>query len=414
MTDAMPGRDEPDGGRGNGLFALSYETLTDLDAALALAMLEVFREEGVAARISVSSPASRTGQRRLWVDAAELDLARAVLDTRLPMLRAEQRAHRMRSSELRQERDETGQNSSRGRSAPPEGGDVDAGAAGTSQSDTSDSGHERDGASDAEDRDDAAERGHSAGPTDADASDRADTEAATGAETAGSGRDAEPNEPTASPGFQLDSRREQEIWEELVASFNEPSAGTTHDWPERENLSDGEDPPRADSDTDPPGRGDAPEEDGREGPREDASGEPSGGTSTLEPRPAPPVNPMPPLNSTPRRPPRSGSDGTGDTTSGTGRGPRDWSPEEPEEDEHYVPPTPPPLPSMDTTTKLAWVAALGGPTFLVVAALLRPDYLKGWPAALSVLLFLGGFVTLVTRLKDRDDDDDDPHGGAVV
>ncbi|MER5865615.1 hypothetical protein [Kitasatospora sp. NPDC002040] len=87
--------------------------------------------------------------------------------------------------------------------------------------------------------------------------------------------------------------------------------------------------------------------------------------------------------------------------------------EDPDEG-HFVPPEPPPLPPMDTTAKFAWLAVLGGPALLLFDVLVWRE-VSGWPAWVGVSAFLGGFVTLVVRMKDRDPDEpEDPHGGAVV
>ncbi|WP_432126247.1 hypothetical protein [Streptomyces sp. bgisy082] len=102
-------------------------------------------------------------------------------------------------------------------------------------------------------------------------------------------------------------------------------------------------------------------------------------------------------------------------------GPRDYSPAEPEDgpegsDEgHFVPPEPPPLPEADTTAKFAWLGVIGGPVLLLVAVLLQWD-MTWWLTTLCVGGFLGGFATLVARMKPDDDDDgfDDPGRGAVV
>ncbi|GAA4682622.1 hypothetical protein GCM10023347_41980 [Streptomyces chumphonensis] len=129
-------------------------------------------------------------------------------------------------------------------------------------------------------------------------------------------------------------------------------------------------------------------------------------------------------------------DGTADDTAGTGRaggsargdlpersitvysagnGPRDWVAPEREEDDHFVPPEPPPLPPADTTTKFAWLAVLGGPALLLAAVLFGWD-MTWWMSMLGIGGFLGGFGTLVMRMRDgREDDDwDDPGRGAVV
>ncbi|GHJ93553.1 MULTISPECIES: hypothetical protein [Streptomyces] len=103
-------------------------------------------------------------------------------------------------------------------------------------------------------------------------------------------------------------------------------------------------------------------------------------------------------------------------------GPRDYSLSEPEEgpggaDEgHFVPPEPPPLPEADTTTKFAWLAVVGGPVLMLLAVLLRWD-MTWWLTTLCIGGFLGGFVTLVARMKGDDEDGDgydDPGRGAVV
>lgn len=79
-------------------------------------------------------------------------------------------------------------------------------------------------------------------------------------------------------------------------------------------------------------------------------------------------------------------------------------------DEHFVPSDPPSLRPTDLTSALAWLGALGGPVFLLIAAL-------AWSTAPSVLIgaavlaFVAGFVTLVVRMPDEREDEDD---GAVV
>ncbi|MFI6853459.1 hypothetical protein [Streptomyces sp. NPDC050416] len=103
-----------------------------------------------------------------------------------------------------------------------------------------------------------------------------------------------------------------------------------------------------------------------------------------------------------------------------GVGPRDYSAPEPAEDDfdeddegHFVPPEPPPLPSADPTAKFAWLGVLGGPVLLLLAVLLGWE-MTWWLTTLSVGGFVGGFVTLVMRMRTDDEDDDDPGRGAVV
>ncbi|MFF1302843.1 hypothetical protein [Streptomyces sp. NPDC058307] len=103
-----------------------------------------------------------------------------------------------------------------------------------------------------------------------------------------------------------------------------------------------------------------------------------------------------------------------------GVGPRDYSAPEPSEDDfedddegHFVPPEPPPLPAADTTAKFAWLGVLGGPLLLLVAVLLGWE-MTWWLATAGIGGFLGGFVTLVTRMRADDEDDENPGRGAVV
>ncbi|MGW3042767.1 hypothetical protein ACWC9T_22610 [Kitasatospora sp. NPDC001159] len=95
-------------------------------------------------------------------------------------------------------------------------------------------------------------------------------------------------------------------------------------------------------------------------------------------------------------------------------GPRDFELAEETDEGHYVPPEPPPLPAADVTAKFAWLAVLGGPALLLVDAVVWRE-ISGWPAWVGITAFLGGFVTLVARMKDRDEDEpEDPDHGAVV
>jgi hypothetical protein len=109
-----------------------------------------------------------------------------------------------------------------------------------------------------------------------------------------------------------------------------------------------------------------------------------------------------------------------------GVGPRDYSLPEPaarkdkgagggaDDDEgHFVPPEPPPLPAADTTAKFAWLGVLGGPVLLLLAVLLGWE-MTWWLTTLAIGGFLGGFATLVTRMRADDEEDDDPGRGAVV
>ncbi|MEV0369433.1 hypothetical protein AB0I10_06370 [Streptomyces sp. NPDC050636] len=104
-----------------------------------------------------------------------------------------------------------------------------------------------------------------------------------------------------------------------------------------------------------------------------------------------------------------------------GVGPRDWSAAAPSDDDfdetdegHFTPPEPPPLPQADVTAKFAWIAVLGGPLLLVVMMLLQQP-VTWWITVLGIGGFLGGFATLVARMKSDDEDDEGtPGSGAVV
>ncbi|MGH8776432.1 MAG: hypothetical protein ACRDWI_15130 [Jiangellaceae bacterium] len=80
-------------------------------------------------------------------------------------------------------------------------------------------------------------------------------------------------------------------------------------------------------------------------------------------------------------------------------------------DDHFVPPPPPPLPRGDRVSRLAWIAVLGVPVFLVLAVAVGWR-LSSWLSALAVGVLIGGFATLVARMRGRDPYD--PDDGAVV
>ena len=84
---------------------------------------------------------------------------------------------------------------------------------------------------------------------------------------------------------------------------------------------------------------------------------------------------------------------------------------EEDSDEGYVPPEPPPFPRGDLVSRCAWAAVIGGPVFLLIAALVW----RTLPSPLllvALLAFVAGFVTLVARMPP--DHPDDPDHGAVV
>lgn len=80
--------------------------------------------------------------------------------------------------------------------------------------------------------------------------------------------------------------------------------------------------------------------------------------------------------------------------------------------DHYVPPEPPKGPRLDWISRLAWLGLIGGPVLLILAALL--DFGTGRITTIAVVGFIGGFLTLVLRMKDRLPPEDTPDDGAVV
>ncbi|MGI5425260.1 hypothetical protein [Streptomyces sp. CA-179760] len=123
------------------------------------------------------------------------------------------------------------------------------------------------------------------------------------------------------------------------------------------------------------------------------------------------------------KPPTSATPATplgGSVSFAPGVGPRDYSAPEPAEDDfdeddegHFVPPEPPPLPAADATAKFAWLGVLGGPVLLLLAVVLGWE-MTWWLATAGIGGFLGGFATLVMRMRTDDEDDEDPGRGAVV
>jgi hypothetical protein len=79
-------------------------------------------------------------------------------------------------------------------------------------------------------------------------------------------------------------------------------------------------------------------------------------------------------------------------------------------DEHFVPDPPPPLPRLQGITILAWALIAFGVLILVFHDQLPVDFSQG-SFFIAVVAILGGFATLVYRMRDNDHNDGD---GAVV
>ncbi len=83
------------------------------------------------------------------------------------------------------------------------------------------------------------------------------------------------------------------------------------------------------------------------------------------------------------------------------------------DEDHFEPPPPPPLPQVDRIGRFAWAGAVGGPLVLLLATLLGAP-LDGRAGFLALAASMGGFVTLVARMKERPPTDSGPDDGAVV
>lgn len=88
-------------------------------------------------------------------------------------------------------------------------------------------------------------------------------------------------------------------------------------------------------------------------------------------------------------------------------------PDDDDPDEGYTPPPPPPLPRISKYAVVGIIAIIGGFALFLFPSLLPAD--RGIATILGFTAILGGFVTLILRLRSGDDeDDDDPDDGAVV
>ncbi|MER5399689.1 hypothetical protein [Streptomyces sp. NPDC002599] len=201
---------------------------------------------------------------------------------------------------------------------------------------------------------------------------------------------------------------EEAAWKSIVEGYGEEPPDPPGSRPFRsiEDLALPEPGPDTDSGTGGGNSGSTGDGEGDDAPDPGAGSEPEASTGDL-PSPGDLPSVVKPLGSSVAFAPGVG-------------GPRDYRAPEPsegdfdEDDEgHFVPPEPPPLPAADTTAKFAWLGVLGGPALLLLAVLFGWD-MTWWLTTLGIGGFLGGFATLVTRMKDDDEDHEDPGRGAVV
>ncbi|MDA0634643.1 hypothetical protein OUY22_14565 [Nonomuraea sp. MCN248] len=168
---------------------------------------------------------------------------------------------------------------------------------------------------------------------------------------------------------------EDEVWRQIVASFNDTAERDSADqpWPDSENVPVEPTrrvvkPPEEFADDRRAGAGDLDELDDPDDPG-DAHGK--DGRDGMD---------------GPAGPDREAAE------DGSGR-------REGDDEGHYEPPPPPPLPKLDLPAKLAWVALFGGPGYLLVAAM-AGWHMEGWALFGAVAAFIGGFVALVVRMGD--------------
>jgi hypothetical protein len=196
--------------------------------------------------------------------------------------------------------------------------------------------------------------------------------------------------------------RDEATWRDLVARFDRPADTTLTEapWPAREDLpgSAATGPGASLTAADPPGR-DIP---GTASPAAD----PVGSTPDQPPGARPGVWPWPEPDSSYRPADRT-------RVVRPAGDPRSYSPPDEDDDRRYVPAPLPPPAKLDSISKAALVAVIGGPGYLLIASVFLHWTISAPAAFVAVAAFIGGFVTLVVKLGDRSrrDDDDD---GAVL
>lgn len=84
-----------------------------------------------------------------------------------------------------------------------------------------------------------------------------------------------------------------------------------------------------------------------------------------------------------------------------------------DDEEHFVKPDPPELPRGDVLTKVAWAVMLLAIAYPLVSLGVGWP-LPGWAIALAVVVFIGGIVIHVVRIRDPRSDEPGSDDGAVV
>jgi len=184
--------------------------------------------------------------------------------------------------------------------------------------------------------------------------------------TAAAGTDPTAPEPPGERGGELSDEDVQSAWAAIVADFDAPTGEPVPPWPVSEDVSD----------------------------------EPADGTT--------------PVESPPADPPRSGLRPATTWRSDDER-PDLLDELDAEEDEGYDPPPPPPIPRPSVYTAIAVLAIAAGLVLCIRPTLVSSIGLNDHTGmALGFCVLLGGFVTLVVRLRSGDDEDDEDDDGARV
>ena len=409
--------------RGNGLAAGTYLPLADLDPRVADAMLRLLHAEGIAAYASPSpgrvggyldvTPPPRPTD-RLFVDLAQARRAREVVV----------RVIRESGGEPREGVDPPIADTPTPRPADRPGAVSDdrPGETAAHRRDVSSDDTDRSGDGGSTWRDDPTASGpdHPADLVDDDLTDaHRDDPAASGPHDPADRvdddhTDQRRDDPAGSPAD------DDAVWQALVASFSIPSPSRTEGvpWPDAEDV-----PFRRRRDDSPwPGAtgtttsddapaGSAPGAPPTDRPGRRAAGpahltRPVGAVSAALCAPCAPCAPAPPVPAAPPAPAAFPSRAGGSAPAG---GPA----ADPLEEEHFVPPPPPPIPRLSGTTGWAVLSLVGGAAVLIVPAMAGHAVSAGI-GFLAVLAVLGGFVTLVARMRDAPPTDSGPDDGAVV
>jgi len=176
---------------------------------------------------------------------------------------------------------------------------------------------------------------------------------------------------------QPDVAIDEQVWAELVESFNAADDGPIGRWPSVEDV-----------DEDGAQTGEA-----SDGYFDDAAGRADTRDPTAEPAR--------------RRGPNDPGGGGWERYLGSPDDRADLPADEPEE--HYEPPDPPPLPHLSATVVTGWLGALGIPVLLVVAGLIGL-VVPTWLLLLAAGGFMYGLVVLFSLLRSSPFDPDDPDG----